>query len=519
MDGSGSLPTLDADGVIRLAEALTIQDKSTTQRVRWRLTGEQDKAIRETLAHKWTIHAKPRQIGMSTVHCLLDVLWAWNADAEGVDAACAIVLDTEAKAVGRLKQCEDFAKQLGIPHKRFAAGGSGPARIELAGGAVICAFGSSGTRVGSSYSFHRFHFSEIPYWHAATDLYNSLKPALSDDGVIVIETTMDVGGDPLARNLWVNQNDFHKVFYSVEDHGRFRRDPSELTEEQWEYLRDEEGFTKRAAAAWWSWALENEAAGDLSKLCHSYPQRPEHLFMGHEGRFVRRDPQVLAPVREERVTGFADTWTLEVYREVEEHGQYVIGVDTAAGRERDQSAVVVIDKKDEQICAVFANDEIWTDDLITVSARAQEMYTTWEPPLVIGEPPTIRRRPVVVIEENGVGAPTWQGATRLGLPAEGIHTTEATKLDGLLTAKRAIEAGRIYGPRMLYDEVAGTDEIPPLHRDNYGRFRGRKDIMMALGFALRHLRNYPYQEPPEPEDRTRFRLQKRWKPRRRRKRL
>ncbi len=491
-----ALPKLDPESMLALARVLTIQDKTTGERVPWEVNGEQERMCHASQGHNRTIHGKVRQMGASTYFDFEDALWTWSCDQMGESVVTGIVLDTEAKSAAQLDRCEDFLRQMGAPHTRYRASSQGPERIRFPNGSQILAYGASGSRVGSSLSFHRFHFSEVPYWPRATEIFGSLMPALSHDGTCVIETTMDIK-EPLARNLWIDDNEWETHFYSVEDHEAFRRAPGEISDERWAWAQ-EEGFTDRSAASWWVWAIANLCGGDYTHACRLYPQRPEHMFMSAEGRFIRCTTKVSTALDRIVVEGTNEPWIMEVFVEPEDtSGQVTVGVDTAAGKERDSSAVVCIDKRDNRIVASFVSDTIWTDDLGLVAQAMQKHYTRKRP-----RPVGIRAQsdlvPLVVIEENGVGNGTWTRVQRLGVPAKAVTTRDDTRLDGLLRVKRACEAGELYGPKRL------ADECDSLHRDDLGRFKGKKDLAMAIGFALRHIHESPYRPDPEPVDRNKF---------------
>ena len=58
-------------------------------------------------------------------------------------------------------------------------------------------------------------------------------------------------------------------------------------------------------------------------------------------------------------------------------------------------------------------------------------------------------------------------------------------------AREAVVAGKCHGPADL------ADECDELHQDEHGNWKGRKDLLMAIGFALRLCRRSPY-IPPRP---------------------
>ncbi|MEK9722160.1 MAG: hypothetical protein VW405_01585 [Rhodospirillaceae bacterium] len=498
-----SLVPLDPESVLAVLERLVIPDKVSGSLIPWVPTAEQRRMAHESCANDWLIVAKPRQIYASTYFCAEDVLWTLYQDNMGQRVTTAIVVDTDAKAHARLEVCRDFARQMpGVRYSYKQASGTSPARIVFENGSQIQAFTAGGRRAGSSVSFQRFHFTELPYWPKATEAYGSLMPALSRLGQVKIETTMDII-EPLAKNLWVTPNRFSKLFFGVEDHESYRADQDSISDERWAELQAE-GYTDRAAAAWFNAVIDSEFGGDTTHAFRLYPQKPEHMWQSSEGRFIGLTPQVVKPARVEVVDGVAESWRLEVYRDpLECSEQIVIGVDTAAGKERDRSAVAVVDKRDGQLVASFVSDTIWPDDLAKVARRAQALYVKQKPvpsaaSWIVSDPG--QWTPVVVVEDNGIGAATWQACLREGVRGMPVTTTEDSKIRGMLHVKRAVERGRLWGPRDLADEC---DEI---HRDDLGRFKGRKDLCMALGFALNHIAEAPYIAPTVPEDRNVFRL-------------
>jgi hypothetical protein len=474
------LPVLDHEKLLAIAGKLTIDNKKTGTRTKWVPTREQARMAAESAKHPWLLVAKPRQVYASTWFCFEDVLWTATADARGHRVYTAIVVDTDPKASARLDVCEDFAVQLGLPVRRLRGSNNGPERMTFPNGSRIVAFSAGGRRAGSSLSFHRFHFTELPYWQHASQAYGSLMPALakSEDAQCKIETTMDVTEDPLARNLWVTDNRYRKLFFGVEDHEDYRADPGSISDDRWAELQAE-GYTERSAAAWFDHALHDECGGDSTHAYRLYPQRPEHMFQLAEGLLIRKMPHVTEPIRRIVAEGESEHWFIDVHVEpADTSGQLVIGVDTAAGKGRDYSTIAVIDKRDFRICASFQSDQIWGDDLARVAKVAQKAYTRYfEAPIPIFSKDPAPLVPLCVIEDNGVGMETYHSAVRQGVKCVPLHMDEATRLAALLWVKRHTENGRLYGPDVL------AAETQSLHRDAAGRFKGRKDFCMALGMA------------------------------------
>lgn len=466
---------LPPEKIEAIARSLKIVHHETGTLEHWPVNAEQSQMWRDLWLYRQVYVLKVRQIGASTAICLDDVLWVAVNDAAGHRVRCGIVVDTDAKSMERLRVCYDFARQLGIACEPKWGSGT----LTFPNGSEIIAITAGGKRAGASMTFHRFHFTELPFWRDPNGSYTSLMQALVLNGRVVIETTMGID-DPTAKDLWIRPNSFFKRFFSYEDHEEYRRpyDPELLDEDTEAFLR-EEGFTDRESMTDWVWRLRNRCAGDLVRCFREYPQRPEHSWRFAEGRWVLATPRVADPVMDDVCPYTADRVRLNVYRKAAEgSGHYVVGVDTAAGLGQDSSAVVVVDCESAQVMACMKDDRIKIDDLVQVAKYAQELYSRayrdrqgrWK-----------NEEPPVIIEDNGMGVGTVQSAQ-----ANGIRrlvpwkTTKATRYDGLLYAKRFIESGSVWGPEDLAEECDG------LLVDD-GKFVGPKDLMMAMGFCYTYL--------------------------------
>lgn len=485
-----SLPVLYADDVERAARLIRITHHETGTREPWEPSIEQRRYWEAQEGHRWVYVTKPRQVGMSTACNLSDVLFAVLADGSGHTVRVAIVVDTYEKALERIAVCADFCRQLGLEHH------ASNDRITFPHGSEIVAFSASGSGVGRSLAVQRYHLTELPYWEQPAEAYQSLVQSLSLGGQVVIETTMSTR-DPFARDLWRARNEYKKLFFPVELHDEYRADPDSIDMAQWEWCQSE-GFGRRDAAAWWCWALETKLGGDRLALMREYPQREEHMFQADAARFIRTTPKTTDPQSVYSVHGVeGDTWAVGVWRTPEEgSGQYLIGVDTAAGKEKDRSVVIVADKRDGRLCAALVSDTIMADDLARVALDLQRYYQRDD--AMTGKP----YRVACLIEDNGIGEATCQAGARLGLMYERVTTTEESRYQGLTAARRAVESGLLYGPKEL------AEECDELHRDELGRFKGRKDMLMAYGFVGRRLVVDGFRQQDLP-DQSRIRVKRR----------
>lgn len=472
MSAPTAIPRLSGQQIADVARHLRIVDHVTGASSPWQMNAEQTRYLLESERHPFIFVAKPRQIGMTTVVTLDDVLAVQIADSAGHRVRCGIVVDTDEKTRERMSLAADFCKQIGFPVT------ANTSRIVWPNGSEIVGMTAGGNRAGASTTFQRLHLSELPFWPDPASVYASLMPALSPGGTCVIESTMDTTTS-FARDLWRADNGFFKLFFPVEDHLEYRAPAGTLTPEKALWL-EREGFTDSEAKAWWLWALENLCGGDVVRCMREFPQKPEHMFQAAEQRWVRKTPRVLEPVDRVRVLGVTEEWVLDIYTKPADCSRDVmIGVDTATGKGQDRSVVAVVDRTSKRLLACFSSDTALGDDVAKVAQAAYQHFTTDY--IDLRTMKTEYRRPAMLVEDNTTGQVVIQPLQRLGVPFESFDTDEATKLQGMSEAKRAVEAGILEGPKELAQEC---DEC---HRDEYGKFKGHKDILMACGFCYRRI--------------------------------
>lgn len=493
---------LASEDIAAIASTLRIRQHVGGHQGPWVVNQEQLAYWRARDKHRWVFVAKPRQIGLSTAVCLEDVLWTQAADADGQVVKCAIVVDKIDHAKERLKCCADFALQLGFVEDADCT----TETITFPGGSTIVALTAGGHNVGRSVDAQRFHLTELPNWPDPPTNYTDLTQALSLGCDIVVETTIN-NDDMFTSMLWDTENEFYKVFFKLEDHDEYRRDPQEISDERWLELQDIDAdtgkprrYTDRSAAAWFEWAIINKCAGDEIRANREYPQRPEDMFTSAAGRWIRVDPitedpkmrdaQHFAGAREwpriMKVPGIAgDIWHVHVWQELAETSkQLAAWVDVSEGKSISHSAIALGDRRDGSLVATFDAGDIQGDDLARVLLAVLEAFTDRRELMGIAQPD---RRPACRIEGQGVNQTCVQQARRLGISFDEYTMTEERRNDQLLEVKRAVEGGMIpRGPRRLAHECRN------LSRDEHGRWKGPKDLLMCVGGMLVMRREMPY---------------------------
>lgn len=476
----------------------------------WEPNDEQLRMWREGYEHPLIYALKPRQIGFSTSELLVDYLFAkLNADA-GSPVEVWLVWDTDEKAQSKLEAIESWDAQLrgqdpewGPPIKRSG----NQLLIQTKGSSSatkIVALTAGGNRVGAGRTCHRIHASELPAWRDAAATWNSLIHSLVLGGRGVIETTMLLGQE-LPRRLWYGDNDWYSVFFTVEEHAEYRMNPKGFNPHDpdlpLEKLK-ELGFTRPDTMSFIQWAFRNKCDGDFAALGREYPQTPEQAFASAEGRWVRITPP-LAAARGLRI----GKHTVKVFATMANtSGQVTIWVDTAGGMGRDRSAIAALDKRDGRLVASFVDDEIPTDELALVAVGVQRYYTRPETPKMSRYEETAPRVPPLRIETNGIGRATHQAAAKLTGTLAAIDQHGDAKGSStyrvLLKAKRAVEAGNVFGPEEL------QAECDALHVKD-GKFRGPKDLLVCIGGAIEELEENPYQPPTSHRQPATYDLQSR----------
>jgi hypothetical protein len=209
-------------------------------------------------------------------------------------------------------------------------------------------------------------------------------------------------------------------------------------------------------------------------------------FIQFKHGWYNAKPRKLKPIE--------DVHGMEIFRTQDQgSGQYVIGVDTGGGLLRDSSAVVLVDKRDRSLVASWVSDSAPIDE---IAERVEYLYSRYSiytdaPNAKFTHGGSQQSAPIVLVETNGIGEGCYQAlANRKRLPAVRIKTTESTRYEGMLLAKRAVEAGIVEGPERLVHEADN------LMVDN-GKFKGPKDLSMAIGFCLKYISENPYVKPKE----------------------
>jgi hypothetical protein len=169
--------------------------------------------------------------------------------------------------------------------------------------------------------------------------------------------------------------------------------------------------------------------------------------------------------------------------------QLVMGIDTAGGLDRDKSAICLLDKRGPTLVASYVSG---TDTIDMLTSVAHDLYLKYRKEDKVGYPGFDKvnsSSPVVLVEINGIGRATYQSLTATrGVPCLEVSTSEATRYRGMQATRREVEKGTLEGPEELVEETKSVTV-------EAGKFKGPKDLSMAIGFCLNHIEATPYVSP------------------------
>ncbi|OAB34132.1 DNA packaging protein [Paenibacillus glacialis] len=230
-------------------------------------------------------------------------------------------------------------------------------------------------------TIHYLHASEVAFWPASKKKKHllSIFAALSkESGTLgVVESTANGMDD--FKKMWdaaiEGENDFTPLFFAWFEMPDYRKPVPpdfDLTHEEQElknkYDLDDEQIQ------WRRFTIRNDCNGDSRLFRQEYPSDPMEAFLlSGEGIFDNEFIQklidaLLLPSRLYEIDEIkdkvirADSGELRVFRIPEEGKRYIIGADTAKGKEGgDYDVAYVIEERTGEMCAVIRGK--WDTDL------------------------------------------------------------------------------------------------------------------------------------------------------------
>lgn len=481
------LPTLDK--ALKLAERLSVLDQKTGSLIPFSLNGEQREVLASILHHQRLIVVKGRQIGCSTVSAYFVTLAALLNPGLPI----CIIADEQAKSEALLLKVKNWLKELGVKMQK-----DNVRSCILTNGANIDAISAMSTsedeesRVGRSKSYGCIWGSEQAFWRNARAVWAALTSTAGLSAKILVESTGSPAGElfeALARNAVdardVNndQERYARLFFGVEHHDAYRRDPESIDDALFDAMREKYGFQRRDAAAWWEWKRTTDLGGDTQRALREYPVTFEDAFAFPLGRYYRRwHPAAVTTV---------DGW--DVYGDPLEEEPRVIAAFAASGLGREPSAIAEVGMWSHALYAT------WVDhcEIPTFSQTLVRANDT--------------RKPAAVVVETGndPGAELLRYlAGQRGIPVYPHHTTEAAWTRVRSEMRMRVEDGGLQVGEQLLQEIKHV-----FLDDKTGKVRGEEgaSLTKATALALEWSRLHPVAAPVKKPDSSKLYIPKRRK--------
>jgi len=471
-------PDLDRKKLKRLAQLVRIVDQSTDRTTRFHFNPEQRLVLRAMLRYPRVCVLKPRQVGISTICCFLDLVHAMTRP----DQAVAVIAHDHQSTISLLRKIRGWCSDLGVPlvvanETRLVL----PNRSEILGFTALSHSSTGDSKVGRSRSFQRVHITEFARFARASDVLSAVSDSLSPNSPMVIESTA-AAGDTAYKRLWTGldvdgnpmpgTDDWHRVWLPFEMHGAYQHDPDYLSDDEWATAQAE-GFTSRPHAAYWYLKLRTVKDNNRFLTLREFPITSDDAFATAIGTWIHN--YVEARPRQE------GSWRF--YSSPDPADRPVFGLDISHGVGADYAALAVISHRTGAMLATWMNNTTSLPDLEQVVIVAAQR---WNPVKVC-------------VETNGGKALGDRVAINLAsarLPVHPCFSHWNEKPHRMDYVRHAIESGLVLaGPELIAEITSSTVDF-------HGQYHGRDDLINALGHALIWRKHNPYQAPPESFDRT-----------------
>lgn len=253
--------------------------------------------------------------------------------------------------------------------------------------------------IGRGGTFNVAHLTEIPQWSKPTDTMQAVLACIPDhpESAILIETTAK-GASGWFYEQWMEaqrklakgiEPEFYPVFvpwFKTKRYARPRREGEPPLDKRERAFRDKYAITNEQV--YW-YRDQRERYGD--KVTEEYPSTWEEAFLSSGLPFFRRDaisfyrerrrkPQRIGQFRV-RKTGSKTTAKFEhddwgpthIFEDPAPEHRYVVGVDFASGRAKDNSSIVVIDVDTKKVVCTHQS-KLLPDDVLTEALLLARAY-------------------------------------------------------------------------------------------------------------------------------------------------
>ena len=330
-------------------------------------TEEQIKIVEALHEGRDTIILKPRQIGSSTIIC---AYFFWCAYTSQDPQTYAILSHKLASSKHILEIHKTFYYNLPSQlQKKLSVENSTEIRFEDSGAGIVAA--SSADRGGlRSFSVYKLHISEYAFAENPEELKATAIAALND-GQLVMESTANYYNDALHQEILKTQRglaSWNYLFFPWFGHTKYRQpvpkridwEPSE------EDLELKEKYDLHNQQLYWRYLQIQKIGWD--KFSREYPETLEDAYkqIGNS-YFSQKDLDKIEVIA-------VDNSEWIVFDDPTPDDRYAIGVDVAAGVNRDYSVIFVISKMTYQPVCIYRSNTITPVNLAEIIIEISGQY-------------------------------------------------------------------------------------------------------------------------------------------------
>lgn len=482
------LPTLEKS--LMLAKKLSVLDQRTGSLIPFDLNAEQREVLGQILRNQRLVIVKGRQIGCSTVSAYFVTVAAMLNPGLPI----CIISDEQAKSEALLHKVKGWLKELKVPLQK-----DNVRSCILCNGASIDAISAMSTsedeesRVGRSKSYGLIWGSEQAFWRNARAVWAALTSTAGLAAKILVESTGSPAGELFetlardaidAREAKDGHDGYSRLFFGVEHHKAYRRDPESIDDATFEAMKEKYGFVRRDSAAWWEWKRTTDLGGDTQRARREYPVTFEDAFAYPLGRYYRK----WVPAAVETVDGW-DIYDAEDFDEPK-----ILAAVASAGIGKEPSSVAEVGMWSGQVYST------WTALNVELPALLHVIVAAYD-----------QKKPQAVVVERG----TDPGLELLRLLAitKGVavyphHTTDSEWLRRRSEMRIAVESGQVRLGEQLLEEIKKV-----FLDESTGKVKGEEsaNLTRAVSLAIEWAKLHPSSQPVKKPDPNKVYMAKRVK--------
>ena len=369
--------------------SLCIYHKEQKRLAFFDLNPAQKELLEVLQTHNRILVPKARQLGIST---LIRAFFFWKAYCATEPQPYAVMSHTRASAEGLNKMDKTFYKNL-PPKYQKSLGKLNTRHMVFKKSGASCDVYTAGGRGGTrSFAAAAAHLSEFAFYPNQEESIAEIEATVGD-GLIVIESTANEPGDKFHRLVLDSlngENDWYTAFYGWNIKAEYRATAPKSFEPGSDERALKEAYDLDNDQV--NWRRKKLRTLGLGKFRREFPINVHEAFRAAKTPYFDGDSlDEIEPIKSGKKT----------HREIAEpdsQGNYVIGVDVAAGVGSDYSAITILSLDTREPVYHYEDNRLSPARLADVVIQLATKYND----------------PMVLVEANGYGSTTLARLEQLG---------------------------------------------------------------------------------------------------------